>query len=92
VCHELGHILREHSASHTLDSDIARALTAAVEAGEVQRVLGRDTYNDDQEYEAELIATLILRRVSRHRVLDAPKAVDPSAGSAIAHRPLALAR
>jgi hypothetical protein len=83
VCHELGHLLRRHSASRTLGSDIARALTAAVALGDVQRVLGRDTYDDEQEYEAELIATLMLRRVSRHRIVDAPAAVDPSADSAI---------
>ena len=65
VFHELGHILRGHSASRTLGEDVARALTAAVEPGEVQRVLGRDTYTDDAEYEAELIATLLLQRIGR---------------------------
>lgn len=92
VCHEIGHILRQHSANRTLDSDIARALTAAVEPGDVQRVLGRDTYNDDQEYEAELIATLILRRVSRPHIADTPKAVDPSADGAIARIARSLSR
>jgi hypothetical protein len=92
VCHELGHILRRHSASRTLDSEVARALTAALDVGEVQRVLGRETYNDIQEYEAELIATLLLRRVSRHRVTDTPQAVDPAAGSAIARIARSLSR
>jgi hypothetical protein len=92
VCHEVGHILRQHSASRTLDADIARALTAAVEPGDVQRVLGRDTYNDDQEYEAELIATLILQHVSRHRVVDTPAAVDPSADSAVTRIARSLSR
>lgn len=92
VCHEIGHLLRRHSASRTLGSDIARALTAAVEPGEVQRVLGRDTYNDDQEFEAELIATLILRRVSRMRSLDTPKALNPSAQSAVARIAHSLSR
>lgn len=65
VFHELGHILRGHSASRTLGEDVARALTAAVEPGEVQRVLGRDTYNNEAEYEAELIATLLLQRIGK---------------------------
>lgn len=92
VCHEIGHILRQHSASRTLNSDIARALTAAVEPGEVQRVLGRDTYNDDQEFEAELIATLIMRRVSRKQSVDSPMAVNPSAQGAIARIARSLSR
>lgn len=92
VCHELGHILRRHSANRTLGSDIARALTAAVEPGDVQRVLGRDTYNDAEEFEAELIATLILQRVSRQRAVDPPKAVDPSADGAITRIARSLSR
>ena len=84
VCHEVGHILRQHSAATTLGLDITQALTAEVEPGDVQRVLGRDTYTDEQEYEAELIATLIIRRVSRQRAAVAPAAVDPLAESAVA--------
>jgi hypothetical protein len=92
VFHELGHLLRGHSASRTLDSDIARALTAAVEPTDVQRVLGRDTYSDDQEYEAELIATLMLRRISRQHIVDTPMAVNPSADSAITRIARSLSR
>jgi hypothetical protein len=65
VFHEIGHILRCHAPRHILGADIARILVPDVGPGEVQRVLGRDTYNDDDEYEAELIATLLLRRVGR---------------------------
>lgn len=92
VCHEIGHLLRGHSASRTLGPDIARALTVAVEPGEVQRVLGRDTYNDDQEFEAELIATLILRRVSRGSVPSSPAALKVSAQSAVARIARSLSR
>ena len=63
VFHEIGHILRQHSPKRIFGLDVARALAPSVEPGEVQRVLGRDTYGDDDEYEAELIATLILHRV-----------------------------
>jgi hypothetical protein len=76
VFHELGHILRGHSASRTLGEDVARALTAAVEPGEVQRVLGRDTYNDDAEYEAELIATLLLQRIGGPATQASQQAAD----------------
>lgn len=92
VCHEIGHILRQHSASRTLGSDIARALTAAVDPAEVQRVLGRDTYNDDQEFEAELIATLIIRRISRRQASEAPMAVNPASQSAVVRIARSLSR
>lgn len=92
VSHEVGHILREHSAQRTLGSDVARALTVAVHPDENMRVLGRDSYNDDQEYEAELIATLILRRVSRPHALSQPEAVDPCAESAVARIARSLSR
>lgn len=92
VSHEIGHILRSHSAHRTLGSDIARALTAAVGPSENLRVLGRECYNDDQEYEAELIATLILRRVSRQHVADQAEAVDPCGQSAVARIARSLSR
>lgn len=92
VCHELGHILCEHPAKKTLGSDIARALTPEVEPAEVQRVLGRETYSDDQEYEAELIATLILQRVSRFRIVDEPEALSSTAGGAVARIVRSLSR
>jgi hypothetical protein len=47
---------------------------------EAPRILGRDAYADDHEYEAELIATFIFRRVSRfdEAAPSAGKAVDPA--------------
>lgn len=92
VFHELGHILRGHVASRTLGADIARALTSAIEPGQMDRVLGRDSYTDDQEREAELIGTLILKRVSRLHSVDTPSAVDPAAGGAIARIARSLSR
>ena len=83
VCHELGHILRKHTPSRILGADIARSLTADVDPGQVQRVLGRDTYSDADEYEAELIATLILRRIGRTVNRNAPAATDPKASEVI---------
>lgn len=67
VFHELGHILRGHSAARLLGTDLANVLAPGVDTGgETPRVLGRDAYTDDHEYEAELIATFILRRVGTH--------------------------
>jgi hypothetical protein len=64
VFHELGHILRGHAAARLLGADLAKALAPEVNTdGETPRILGRDAYTDEHEYEAELMATLMLRRV-----------------------------
>jgi hypothetical protein len=78
VFHELGHILRGRASGKILGADVARALAPTVEPGEVQRVLGRDSYTDDDEYEAELIATLILRRLGLGSARETVHATDPA--------------
>ena len=58
VFHEVGHLLGDHgggSAAPVLFPDLSPEL--------VRRVLGRTTYSDAQEREAEILATLIARRV-----------------------------
>jgi hypothetical protein len=81
VFHELGHILRRHPAARLLGTELAASLALHVDTGdEAPRVLGRDAYTDDHEYEAELIATFILRRLgtdtdSTHGTREA---VDPN--------------
>jgi hypothetical protein len=92
VFHELGHILRRHVPKRVLGADLARALAPGVEIDHVERVLGRDTYSDSDEYEAELIATLTLRRISRQHIVDTPMAVNPSADSAITRIARSLSR
>lgn len=83
VCHEIGHILRRHPPSRILGADVARALAVVVDPGEVPQALGRDTYSDEDEYEAELIATLILRRIGRGAPAGVPESTDPRASAVI---------
>lgn len=84
VFHEVGHILRRHVPGQELSNDLARTIASGVGAGDVFRVLGHDSYTDDDEFEAELIATLIQRRVGRQTILAAPRATDPTAGDLVA--------
>jgi hypothetical protein len=84
VFHELGHLLCRHTPGKELISDLARAMAPAIKPSDVFRVLGRDSYNDDDEFEAELIATLIQRRIGRQPVRDAPTATDSTASDVIA--------
>ena len=92
VFHELGHILRRHVPGRELSKDLARAMAPGIKVSDVFRVLGRDSYTDDDEFEAELIATLILRRIGRQVAHEAPKATDPTADEIIARISNSLSR
>jgi SOS response regulatory protein OraA/RecX len=92
VFHELGHILRRHVPGKELSKDLARSMAPGMRVSDVFRVLGRDSYTDDDEFEAELIATLILSRIGRQAVREAPKATDPTASDIIARITNSLSR
>ncbi|MBS2963941.1 hypothetical protein KGA66_12870 [Actinocrinis puniceicyclus] len=92
VCHEIGHILRRHEPGKVLSSDLARLIAPTVERSDVRRVLGRDCYDDHEEFEAEFIATLILRRVGRLPLRESPTATDPAASDVIARISQSLSR
>jgi hypothetical protein len=91
VFHEIGHILRRHPPRY-VSADVARVAAPGVKPGDVQQVLGRDSYTDDLEFEAELTATLILRRVDRCSVRETARAMDPAAGEVIARIAYSLSR
>lgn len=83
IFHEVGHILRSHTPGKELSQDLARTIAAGMKLSDVFRVLGRDSYTDDDEFEAELIATLLLARIGRHPARTEPRATDPAADSTI---------
>lgn len=62
ILHEIGHIVLEH---HTPSSDgpdvkLATELLPDLDADAIRLVLGRTTFGSDQEYQAELFASLLL--------------------------------
>jgi hypothetical protein len=63
--HELGHMLSDHSTTAVLASVTARFLLPDLDPAVVSRVLQRTQYTDDEEREAETIASMILERASR---------------------------
>lgn len=65
VCHEIGHIICNHGGNSVLSPELAAALLPSLNPSMVTRVLGRGGYSDADEQEAEMIATLILRRGGR---------------------------
>jgi hypothetical protein len=62
VLHEIGHLLCEHSGRSGTADDVARSLTPQLSHELVSRVLGRTAYDEHEEQEAELIASLALQR------------------------------
>ncbi|MBV6759779.1 hypothetical protein KV605_25370 [Rhodococcus opacus] len=70
ICHELAHMELGHDrdavGDTSVDSTVLSAAAPSVDTAGVVKMLGRSNYSNDQEYEAELLATLIMagRRVT----------------------------
>lgn len=72
LVHEYAHLLLGHTGGVSLTSGLTQGLLPHLSAGLVERVLGRTIYQDQQEQEAELLASLILTRAIRKGSLSAP--------------------
>ncbi|MFF2077940.1 ParH-like protein [Kitasatospora sp. NPDC058162] len=70
LVHEIAHLLLDHAGSAPLAP--AAALLPNLSPALVQRVLGRTSYDEPQEREAELLASLILSRADRADAADQP--------------------
>lgn len=62
IGHELGHILCGHLAERVLDGAVSRLLLPNLDPALVRAALGRSNFTTQEEREAEMIASLILRR------------------------------
>ncbi len=62
LLHELGHLLCGHVEGEVRPETLAEVLMPSLSADLVRRVLGRTTYAREQEKEAELVASLLMRR------------------------------
>ena len=73
VVHELGHLLRQHEPTECVDDGVLRELFPGLSADMVKRVLGRTSYSDVEEQEAEMIASLVSEQVHRREALKPSK-------------------
>lgn len=64
VLHELAHIVCDHQGAPAMTDEDVAALLPALNVEMVARVLGRTRYTQDEEQEAELLATMIAQRVN----------------------------
>ncbi|MCX4750490.1 hypothetical protein OG455_34120 [Kitasatospora sp. NBC_01287] len=79
IAHELGHILREHQGLPILPAapPVADRLVPDLDPRVVKMMLGRTSYEHDDEEEAELIGTYLQRHA--HRPGLRPRGDDPVA-------------
>lgn len=77
ILHELSHVLCGHTSVSTLGQERASGLFPQLDPGMIRRVLGRAGYPSEEELEAEMLASMILRRAERYR--RAPRVTDPAA-------------
>ncbi|RXS80563.1 hypothetical protein EST92_17285 [Streptomyces sp. TM32] len=77
ILHEVGHILAGHEGID-VDADILRKALGAHCPGLVTRVMGRTSYEEKEEREAELVATIILEWASVLDQVTPRRASDPS--------------
>jgi hypothetical protein len=80
ILHELSHLLCGHDAVPVLETEFSQLLLPDLQADMVERVLRRAAYSNEEEQEAELLASLILERVAASPPPDAP-ALDPDAAA-----------
>lgn len=69
--HEAGHRVFDHHSAEVMHDELAGLLGLNVEL--VRHVLGRQSYSQPEEEEAEVFGTLVVERVAR----DAPPAPRP---------------
>jgi hypothetical protein len=67
IAHELAHIICCHRGAAQLDDESAQTLFPDLDPALVRDMLRRSAYSDAQEQEAEVMATIILQRATRHR-------------------------
>lgn len=61
IAHELGHIVSEHSGSAASNNELHELLMPHLSEAVVKRVLGRSAYSREEERQAEILASLLLR-------------------------------
>lgn len=65
IAHELAHMLCNHSSSSEIETDGLNLLFPHLDTGRVIDILGRTHYPNEEERAAEVVASLILERVTR---------------------------
>lgn len=82
VAHELGHLLCDHRTMSVMSGDTSRTVLPTLDPNMVERILHRTHYNEVEEQQAEIIASLILRNANRTHP-EAARSVPPEAAAIV---------
>lgn len=82
ILHEVGHMVCDHRGANALPSELTDALMGTLPRSLIDHVMGRSVYSLSEEQEAELFASLLLRRAGRSVALSEP-ALDPTVAEVI---------
>jgi hypothetical protein len=66
IGHETGHMLLDHHGTHITSDELIQLLLPSLDPDLIRSVLGRTTYTDAEEHEAETFASLLLKRIAPH--------------------------
>jgi hypothetical protein len=91
ILHEASHLLCGHCPAPVSEEECSRLLFPDLDAEMVRRVLGRADYSADEEQEAELLASLILKRAGRDKPPQA-RTADPEVAALLDRLEAALER
>ncbi len=64
ILHELAHLILGHRSAHVLDPDVMLSLLPDLDPTMLETVLQRARYDTNEEREAEVLASLLLRRLT----------------------------
>lgn len=76
--HEFAHMLKRHRGNSSVAAGDLGGLITDIDPSTVQLVLGRTRYNDPDEFEAEMLGSLLQEHVSTSRSADS-RDTDPIA-------------
>ncbi|MDJ0385183.1 hypothetical protein [Streptomyces sp. G-G2] len=76
VGHEFAHMLRQHRGKASVTTGTLGGLITDIDPGTVQLVLGRTRYNNPEEFEAEMLGSLLQEHVSASH--HGPRHTDPA--------------
>jgi hypothetical protein len=80
ILHEVSHLICDHQAALANQSDLLKALLPDISPETVRLMLSRNTYSREEEREAEMLASVLLERISSRRPRGTPVglALDPA--------------
>jgi hypothetical protein len=64
ILHELAHLIWGHRSAYVLDLELLQSVLPDIEPGVLETVLRRAHYETIEEQEAEVLASLVLRRMT----------------------------